>query len=175
MSEIFISYARSTEPVAQTVGELLRAAGHKVWRDDELPAHRSYSEVIEERLHAAKAVVVLWSAEAIRSQWVRAEADIARGAGTLVQMSVDGATPPIPFNQIQCADLNGWSGNADHPGWTKVDDSIRSLCGTPQESETERPGHKKSKAMRVIVLPFANMSDDAEQEYFSDGISGFKR
>ncbi|RZV51289.1 MAG: toll/interleukin-1 receptor domain-containing protein, partial [Sphingomonadaceae bacterium] len=120
MSDIFISYARSTEEVAKAVGQQLVAAGHKVWRDDELPAHRSYSDVIEERLEQAKAVVVLWSAEAARSQWVRAEADIARNRGTLVQMSVDGTTPPIPFNQIQCADLNGWSGNDDHAGWKKV-------------------------------------------------------
>ena len=49
-----------------------------VWRDDELPAHRAYAEVIEERLKSAKAVVVLWSAEAAKSQWVRAEADAAR-------------------------------------------------------------------------------------------------
>ncbi|MHB8528036.1 MAG: hypothetical protein ACYC8V_00815 [Caulobacteraceae bacterium] len=35
-----------------------------MWRDDELPAHRAYSDVIAERLKAAKAVVVIWSAEA---------------------------------------------------------------------------------------------------------------
>ena len=111
MADIFVSYGRSTEAQAQQVAETLRAAGYGVWRDDELPAHRSYSDVIEERLRAAKAVVVLWSAEAARSQWVRAEADIAREAGTLVQLTIDGTLPPIPFNQIQCADLNGWSGD----------------------------------------------------------------
>ena len=78
MSDIFISYARSTEPQARKIAEALRALGYGVWRDDELPAHRAYSEVIEERLKAAKAVVVLWSTEAVRSQWVRAEAEVAR-------------------------------------------------------------------------------------------------
>ncbi|WP_265530306.1 TIR domain-containing protein [Sphingomicrobium marinum] len=171
MSDIFISYARSTEAVAKAVGDQLVAAGHQVWRDDELPAHRSYSDVIEERLEQAKAVVVLWSAEAARSQWVRAEADIARNRGTLVQMSVDGTTPPIPFNQIQCADLNGWSGNDDHSGWKKVLDSVRSLTGSAEQELVVRQKRAGTQAMRVLVLPFENMSDDSEQEYFSDGIS----
>ena len=78
MAEIFISYARSEEPRAIRVAEALRGAGYRVWRDDELPAHRAYVEVIEERLKAANAVVVLWSMEAAKSEWVRAEADTAR-------------------------------------------------------------------------------------------------
>ena len=80
MGDIFVSYGRSTEAQAHKVAEALRASGYSVWRDDELPAHRAYGDVIEERLRSAKAVVVVWSAEAARSQWVRAEADIARQA-----------------------------------------------------------------------------------------------
>ena len=171
MSDIFISYARSNEAVAKASGDALRQAGFKVWRDDELPAHRSYSEVIEERLQNAKAVLVLWSADAVRSQWVRAEADIAREAGTLVQMSVDGAKPPIPFNQIQCADLAEWSGNADHEGWKKVLASVGSLVGPSIVASAPAAEKTKSNRKRIIVLPFQNMSDDSEQEYFSDGIS----
>ena len=68
MSDVFISYARSTEAQALQVAEALRALGYGVWRDDEIPAHRAYTEVIEERLKAAKAVVVIWSAEAARSE-----------------------------------------------------------------------------------------------------------
>ena len=93
MSEIFISYARSTAKEAQAVTEALRALGYRVWRDDDLPAHRNYADVIEERLRSAKAVVVIWSAEGVKSQWVRAEADLAREAGTLVQLNIDGVIP----------------------------------------------------------------------------------
>ena len=121
MADVFVSYARPDEPIAHQVAEALRRAGHIVWRDDQLPAHRGYAEVIEERLKSANAVVVLWSAEAAKSQWVRAEADVARAAGTLVQATVDGSVPPLPFNQIQCADLNGWAGDAETPGWLKLE------------------------------------------------------
>ena len=68
MADIFISYARSKEGQAKQIAEALRALGYGVWLDDELPAHRSYSEVIEERLKAAKAVIAIWSAEAVKSQ-----------------------------------------------------------------------------------------------------------
>ncbi|HET9459287.1 MAG TPA: TIR domain-containing protein [Sphingomicrobium sp.] len=169
MSDVFISYARASEEQARRVEEALRSGGYQVWRDSELPAHRTYAEVIEERLKSAKAVVVLWSAEAAKSQWVRAEADAARELGTLVQASVDGTMPPIPFNQIQCADIKGWKGEEGHAGWRKLAASVAALAG---KAEQERPpSQPKRQRTSVCVLPFANMSGDAEQEYFSDGIS----
>jgi adenylate cyclase len=170
MSEVFVSYARGDEPHADRVAAALRESGYEVWRDDLLPAHRAYAEVIEERLKAAAAVVVLWSAESAKSQWVRAEADSARSAGTLVQATLDGSVPPMPFNQIQCANLTGWSGGIDEPGWRKLADSVRSLAGAPKAKEKRAPGRLRGR-IGICVLPFENMSGDAEQEYFSDGIS----
>ncbi len=75
MPVVFISYAHSSGPNAEMVSAALSSAGYEVWRDDQLPAHRAYGDVIEEELRAAKAVIVLWSADACQSQWVRAEAD----------------------------------------------------------------------------------------------------
>jgi adenylate cyclase len=49
MSDVFVSYARPDEPQAKRVAEALHAAGYSAWRDDQLPAHRAYGEVIEER------------------------------------------------------------------------------------------------------------------------------
>ena len=119
-------------------------------------------------MKSAKAVVVLWSADAAKSQWVRAEADSARAAGMLVQAALDGTIPPLPFNQIQCADLSGWDGSAETPGWRKLKDSLRTLVGPAKPIGGERPRRRK---LCICVLPFQNMSGDPEQEYFSDGIS----
>jgi len=174
MSDVFVSYARPTERQARQITETLRGLGFAVWRDDELPAHRAYSEVIEERIKTAKAVLVLWSADAAKSQWVRAEADAAREAGTLVQVTMDGSIPPMPFNQIQCADLSNWAGDTTSQGWQKVEASLALLvgpaAGSPRGAE-QAGGTSPSRKLSVCVLPFVNMSGDAEQEYFSDGIS----
>ena len=169
MSHIFISYARPDEPLASLVADGLKEGGFEVWRDNELPAHRPYAEVIEERINGAGAVVVLWSEEAAKSQWVRAEADTARTALTLVQVSIDGTMPPMPFNQIQCADLKGWDGEKAASGWKKLIASVAELAG-PLETKVETR-RASSRALSVCVLPFQNMSGDGEQEYFSDGIS----
>jgi adenylate cyclase len=172
--DVFISYARPSEEEAHRIAELLRGKGFSVWRDDELPAHRAYSDVIEERLKSAKAVVVLWSGESAKSHWVRAEADTAREAGTLVQATLDSTLPPMPFNQIQCADLNGWGGDTGSAGWRKLEGSVADLVGGGTEEDsasTTAAPRKQAVRASVCVLPFANMSGEPEQEYFSDGIS----
>jgi adenylate cyclase len=172
MSDVFISYARSTAAQANRVAEALRALGYGVWRDDELPPHRAYADVIEERLAAAKAVLVLWSAEAVRSEWVQSEADRARADRKLVQLNLDGARLPMPFDRIQCADLGGWDGDTAAPAWRKVVDSIAALAGAASPSSRAAPAAPRpAPKLSVCVLPFANMSDDPQQEYFSDGVS----
>ena len=134
MADVFISYARANEAAAKRVANALSASGLEVWWDEHLPAHRAYSEVIEQRLRDAKAVVVLWSKDAALSQWVRAEADFARTNRKLVQGQLDGELPPMPFNQVQCANLKGWRGQAAHAGFAKLLASVRSLL-SGEESE----------------------------------------
>ena len=171
MADVFISYARSSESDAKRVAGGLRALGYEVWRDDQLPAHRAYAEVIEERLRSAKAVVVLWSQDAIHSQWVRAEADLARSLRTLIQVSIDGAQPPLPFNQIQYADLSGWDGNEASPGWCKILESLADLTEPSDATEVRVTGLPTLPLKPTIaVLPFTNLSQDPEQEYFAEGM-----
>ena len=148
MTAAFVSYARSDEVHAKRVAEGLRNEGYEVWRDDEIPPHRAYTDVIEERLKAARAVVVLWSAEAGKSQWVRAEAEAARSAGTLVQATLDGAFPPMPFNQIQCADLTDWRDGRESRGWAKLIESVAALAGKAAGVPAQR---SRSKSAEVSV------------------------
>jgi len=175
MSEVFVSYARTAEAAALRFADALRADGFAVWRDDELPPHRPYAEVIEERLSAAKAVLVIWSADAARSHWVRAEADVARLAGKLVQLSIDRVQPPLPFNQIQCDDLSDWTGDPAAPAWSKVaaavahlvrgEDAAPRVQAAPREPAPEARGKPS-----IAILPFANLSGDPGQDYFADGM-----
>ena len=139
MSDVFISYARSTVSQANAAAEALRAKGYSVWLDEDLPAHRPYAREIETQLRAAKAALVIWSAEAVESEWVLSEANRAREDRKLVQVNVDGAPLPMPFDQIQCADLSGWKGATDHAGWRKVLVSLAELAGASVAAEMGSP------------------------------------
>lgn len=179
MADVFISYARSTARQARQVADLLIALGYDVWIDDDLPAHRAFSTVIEEQLTSAKAVLVLWSEDARASRWVPAEADFAYNADKLVQLSIDGVVPPLPFNRVHCEMAAGWSGDGAAPAWQKVLASIAELVGQLQGGEPARihRSHQPAAAMSLpvepllAILPFDNLSSDEELAYFCDGVS----
>ena len=107
-----------------------------MWWDDDLPAHRACTEVIEERLKSAKAVLVDWSADAAKSEWVRAEADVARLSHKLVQLTIDGVLPPMPFNQIQCPALRDWNGSTEERSGCKIEASLAELVRGKQSPPT---------------------------------------
>ena len=169
MSDVFISYARSTAKQARAAAEALRALGYSVWLDDELLAHHAYTHAIEEQLTAARAALVIWSAEAVKSEWVLSEADRAREEHKLVQLTVDGARLPMPFDQTQCADLTGWSGDANAAGWRKVVASVAGLIGPSIAGPPSAPA--ASSRPLLAVLAFDNLSGDADLLYFTDGVS----
>ena len=129
MADVFISYSRENQAVVRLLADAVRREGYSLWWDDELPPHRSYGDVITEQIGEAKAAIVVWSQGAAASEWVRAEADLARNQKKLTQTSIDGHMPPMPFNQIQFASIGDWTGEADHPGWRKVRESLAVLCG----------------------------------------------
>ncbi len=133
MSDVFISHAHATARQARAAAAALRVAGYSVWLDDDLPVHRVFSRELDAQLTAAKAALVIWSADAAMSDWVLSEADRARELHKLVQLRVDDSRLPMPFDQTQCADLTDWAGDADHPGWARVVRSVAELVGRPPE------------------------------------------
>lgn len=128
MADVFISYSRENEAAVRGLAGAVSGEGYSVWWDDALPPHLSYSDVITGEIGKAKAVIVVWSEKAIASEWVRAEADLARNQKKLVQTSIDGRMPPMPFNQLHFVSIGDWRGEAGHPGWARVKESLASLC-----------------------------------------------
>jgi tetratricopeptide (TPR) repeat protein len=154
MADVFLSYARANLGKAQELAARLRAAGFSLWFDEDLPAHRAFSEVIEEQLQAARSVFVVWSREAVASQWVRSEANRGREKGRLVQVRVDDARLPMPFDQIHCADLADWNGNEGSPSWQSVVAGISALTGEERKDRhaPQQAGKPSGRTSRRNLL-----------------------
>src|SRR6266581_2488620 len=63
------------------------------------------------------------------------------------------------------------AGNPDLPEKLRQLKPTQRLEPTPAPARPAQKGEAARERMSICVLPFSNMSGDAEQEYFSDGIS----
>lgn len=113
MADVFISYARTARDVVLPLAAEIERAGFSVWWDSGLTPGANFRDEIDRQLDACKAVIVVWSSEAIRSDWVIAEADHAWRQKKLISTHVPGLSPhqfPKPFSQshsVQIADRKG--------------------------------------------------------------------
>jgi uncharacterized membrane protein YhaH (DUF805 family) len=116
-ADVFVSYARDDLPSVRPLVGMLEAQGWSVFWDRQILPGQAWSTLIEEKLSAAKAVVVVWSRASVQSEWVKAEAMAARERGILVPVRIDAAPIPLPFGLIQTANLGpeGAGGSDDIP------------------------------------------------------------
>ena len=108
MSDIFVSYDDQDRPRVRRIVEALEARGWSVWWDHRISTGEAFAPVIERELEAASCVIVAWTNTSVHSEWVRAEADEAWKRGKLVPVHLDRVDPPMPFGQVQAADLVDW-------------------------------------------------------------------
>jgi hypothetical protein len=133
MADVFISYASENRDRAQRLAGALAARGWSIWWDREIVTGQAFDHAIERELEAAKAVVVLWSAQSVASEWVRNEAAAAAERGVLLPANIDGTKLPLEFRRKQTADLEGWNGAASHEGFRALCNAIGRLAGGARE------------------------------------------
>jgi len=177
MADVFVSYARSDKARVAPLVAAIEAQGWSVWWDPEIAAGQEFDRQIATELKSAAAVVVVWTPTSVESRWVRGEARDAADRGVLVPVRFDGAELPIDVRAIHTTNLDGWGENAASAA---VQELLRSLGAMINRQRAPRPAAAAAPmptppvapaGISICVLPFANMSGDPEQEYFSDGIS----
>ena len=149
MARIFLSYDRRDADRAAGVVAALERAGHEVWWDRHIKGGRRFETEIEQALDAADAVVVLWSSDAVRSDWVKDEAASGRDRGRLVPATLDGTLPPLGFRQFQTLDLTKLRPSE---ATTSLDEAIASAVGSsPPESRPARTSPGMSRRSLLIA------------------------
>ena len=238
MADIFISYARADRERIETLAAALEAQGYSVWWDRNIVGGSEFSAEIEKELTAAKAVIVAWSEDSVKSRWVRDEAGTAAEAGKLIPVSIDGENAPMGFKQYHVLDLDGWGGdpeahefkdiaravgarvtgetpaapvapaakkkkksdldlqkllttaivfagiavivwvaNPDNRSSESVSEATPRNVEAQEESKASAASEPRGElssdapAASIAVLPFADLSPEGDQEYFSDGMA----
>lgn len=132
--------------------------------------------------------------------FVRDEATRAQRRHVYLPLRIDKVDPPLGFGETQALSLTSWSGDRSDPRYQSVLAAVRGIIsGSPRPHHVhfERPGISRravvaggaaaaaitaagvwwlfkpgnAKANSIAVLPFANLSGDAAQGYFSDGMA----
>jgi serine/threonine-protein kinase len=133
--------------------------------------------------------------------FVRDEANRARKRGAYLPVRLDSSEPPLGFGEVQAISLKGWQGDRSDPRFRAVAQAVRRRVGGQDIDHVEGPHDRpalsrrallasgvgmvvlagiggwellkpgRANAKRIAVLPFANLSGDQNQAYFSEGIA----
>lgn len=200
-ASVFVSYSRDDRKRALPVIKAIEDAGYSVWWDGLLGGGERFFQTTEAALEAARAVVVLWSKVSVGSHWVHDEATRGRDHQCLIPVSLDGTKPPLGFGQFQTIDLSHKSRAGDPAMDSLITaiaalhdedhrPAPRATAATPGVDRRVVIASMGAIAVAgagaawwgglfgatrsansVAVLPFANLSGDPREAYFSDGVA----
>ena len=122
MADVFISYKRTQRDRIETISKLLQNEALSVWFDAslEVGSGEGFDAEIEREVTSASSVLVCWTAEAVSSIYVRAEAKKGLERNVLIPVFLERCTLQVPFNAIDTGDLSRWNGDAEDPNWIRV-------------------------------------------------------
>lgn len=128
---VFISYKREEVAYAQRMKKALEAAGLLIWWDEDIQCGQVWSNILDDAIRNASCIVVLWSRQALESQWVRHEASIAMDRKIYAPARIELVEISAPYNRHQATDLISWDGDLQHPGITDLEQRVRDLIPEP--------------------------------------------
>ncbi len=139
MADIFLSYNEKDRPRVRQLAQALERAGWSVWWDRRVPAGLTWRSLLEQELQNMRCMLVLWSSNSVKSEWVCEEATEGRLLGRLIPVFLEKVRPPAGFREVQAADLVDWDGSHDTIGLQQLLDDIAHKLGTPKVVPQDPP------------------------------------
>lgn len=125
---IFLSYAREDFNKAKQLAKALENRGWSVfWDRANLLPGQDMDEVIEEAIEQASCMIVIWSKNSKKSDWVRGEATIGRERRVLIPILFEAIDPPIAFRALHTEDFVNWEGDMNSDEFIKLTRAITNL------------------------------------------------
>jgi TolB-like protein len=171
---VFISYASPDAATAEIVVGALERAGHTCWiapRDVEPGA--LYAGEIVGAINDCRVVVLVLSARSVASTHVGKELERASSKNRrIIALRTDATPLPRAFEYFLSESqwIEVGPGGIEQAA-SRLAESMGRHLGTAPIVSLQPSNPPALNKLSIAVLPFANMSGDAEQEYFSDGIS----
>jgi len=123
MPDVFVSYSSQDRDKVRTICESLLSEGFDVFWDQQVPAGVNWDAWIRQNLNQSKCVIILWTANSIKSDSVQHEVTIAKQQGKLVPAFLEAINPtdmPLGLYSSQAANLINWSGEKMNSEWRKL-------------------------------------------------------
>ena len=156
--DVFVSYAREDRPLAEQLAQALSASGLQVWWDRDLAAGSEFTAVIEAQLMGAAVVMVLWSADSVRSTFVRDESSRAVKTGKLLPVRIEDVELPLGFGQLHTLDLLDWDGDASDEAFQNLLFEVRQHQRRAPGLALERPRLSRKWPRRSTLMTIAALA-----------------
>lgn len=167
MSHIFISYSSKDRSKTKALATILEKNGMKVWWDKNLPPGKAFDRAISKALDESESIVVLWSKNSVKSDWVLDEAYEGLERQILIPAMIDNAKIPFGYRRIQTVNLTKWKGADTAKGIKDLIKALQNLAGPVGESKTK----PKKKPKPVKITRRLSGALDGKTIVFTGGLS----
>jgi TIR domain len=143
--DVFLSYSSKDREIVRKLVFTLEKLNYRVWWDRNLKPGQLWDDAIQQKLAAAKCVIVVWSSGASHSDWVRIEAQKGLDRKVLVPIRIEKVDPPNPFDKIHAGDLTDWKGEAWHDGLHQCLERVKTLVEAGRMTVDNLPRNQSSR------------------------------
>lgn len=136
MADVAIIHAADKGAAATRLADAIAAAGFAAEAVEVVDPER-LADTVE--ACAADARILIWSRPLVSHTLHSGDLPRIRRLRGLIEVSADGITPPSRGDESRIVSISGWRGQPFHPGWQRVHQELKRLCGARRPASEAAP------------------------------------